>query len=242
MSCREDHQHSGCSHDHHSHGHGHGGHDHSDDKTGPERGDEASLYRFIDIHNVRCLNESVPDSGKTVIKPFENRLDETKFVESDCDEQLIFYIPFTGNVKLKSIGIRGGPEGFSPRTIKLFANHDHLDFDTVESTLPAQSIDLIDPASQIAAFSTSSSSRDGNGGGDVIWYNTKIAKFTNIRNLWVFVENNYGEDVTKISYLGFRGEWSEFNRDPIITIYEAAPNPADHQTEVNDVLKSNHLV
>ena len=30
-----------------------------------------NLYKFIDIQNLVCLNESVPDSGKKVFKPFE---------------------------------------------------------------------------------------------------------------------------------------------------------------------------
>lgn len=30
-----------------------------------------SLYRYIDTQNVVCLNESVPESGKKVFKPFE---------------------------------------------------------------------------------------------------------------------------------------------------------------------------
>jgi len=35
------------------------------------------------------------------IKPYDQRFDTTKWLESDADEQLIIKIPFTGSVKLK---------------------------------------------------------------------------------------------------------------------------------------------
>jgi hypothetical protein len=45
----------------------------------------------------------VDNSGRGVFKAYEQRLDRTQFVESDADEELLFNIPFTGNVKLKGI-------------------------------------------------------------------------------------------------------------------------------------------
>ena len=62
-----------------------------------------SLYQKIDFANFECLNESEEDSGKRVFRPWENRLDKNSSdcVTSDCDAELLFNIPFTGNVKLK---------------------------------------------------------------------------------------------------------------------------------------------
>jgi hypothetical protein len=65
-------------HDHSQDGHGHGHHDHEHDHDGPERGAEESLYSRIDRDNVRCLNEREPNSGKNVIKPWNEREDTTK--------------------------------------------------------------------------------------------------------------------------------------------------------------------
>lgn len=56
-----------CDHD----GHGHG-HDHSSEA---ELGLQYSLYQKIDLEHVVCLNESVDGSGKTVFKPWNERLD-----------------------------------------------------------------------------------------------------------------------------------------------------------------------
>jgi len=38
----------------------------------------ASLYQKIDVEKLQCLNESEEGSGKTVFKPWEDRLDRTK--------------------------------------------------------------------------------------------------------------------------------------------------------------------
>ena len=37
-----------------------------------------SLYQKIDIDHVICLNEEEEDSGKTIFKAWENRLDKEK--------------------------------------------------------------------------------------------------------------------------------------------------------------------
>ncbi len=62
-----------------------------------------SLYQKIDLSNLECLNESEEGSGKRVFRPWQSRLDkgETDFVSSDCDAELLFNLPFTGNIKLK---------------------------------------------------------------------------------------------------------------------------------------------
>ena len=62
-----------------------------------------SLYQKIDFSKFECLNESEDDSGKRVFRPWESRLDKnsSNCVTSDCDAELLFNIPFTGNVKLK---------------------------------------------------------------------------------------------------------------------------------------------
>jgi len=60
-----------------------------------------SLYQKVDLAKLECLNEAEEGSGKSVLKPWEDRKDRSKFVTSDADAELLFNIPFTGNVKLK---------------------------------------------------------------------------------------------------------------------------------------------
>lgn len=50
-------------------------HDHDDL---PESGEQFLLYSKIDIDNVNCLNESEPNSGKNVIRPWNERMDDSK--------------------------------------------------------------------------------------------------------------------------------------------------------------------
>jgi len=81
------------------HGHGHGGgHSHSGCCEGEhepaERGLEYALYQRIDIEKLQCLNESIDGDGRLVFKPWDQRRDREKFVESDADEELLFNIPY----------------------------------------------------------------------------------------------------------------------------------------------------
>lgn len=54
-------------------------HDHED---APGSGDQFLLYSRIDRDNVRCLNEAEPGTGKSTIKPWNERMDNTKVPES----------------------------------------------------------------------------------------------------------------------------------------------------------------
>lgn len=58
------------------------------------------------------------------------------------------------------------------------------------------------------------------------------AKWNNTTSIDIFFENNHGngeEDVTRLQYLGFKGEWTLLNREAIVVSYEAAANPKDHK-------------
>jgi hypothetical protein len=59
----------------------------------------------------------------------------------------------------------------------------------------------------------------------------KRALFNTVRSLDLFFEDNWGqgeEDETRISYIGFKGEWMKLSREPVNFLYEAAANPKDH--------------
>jgi hypothetical protein len=96
--------------------------------------------------------------------------------------------------------------------LKLFINRSDLDFDTASEMTPTQTLEL----SQTS---------------DVQEVPVKRALFGKVQRLTLFFEDNFGdgdEDVTRISYLGFRGEWMALGRAPAQIIYETAANPNDH--------------
>ncbi|MQL94873.1 hypothetical protein Taro_027531 [Colocasia esculenta] len=91
---------------------------------------------------VSALNESTAGSVKSVFKPWEHRLNSSEgFLESnDGDPELLVFIPFTSDVKLKSISIVGGADGTSPSKMRAFINRDGIDFSDAQTMQPVQVI------------------------------------------------------------------------------------------------------
>ncbi|CAA7268165.1 unnamed protein product [Cyclocybe aegerita] len=194
-------------HEHHD-GCGHESHDHDHEHDSPEHGFQDNLFNHIDRQNVVVLNSD--GLATDIIKPWHARLDENKYVESDADDQLIIRVPFTGSVRLRSVLLKAGPGDQTPSKITLFANEPTLDFDDVTDKQPIQEFDV--PR-----------------GREVGEYAVKTAKFSNVSNLTIFVPAAQGADATRIYYLGFLGTWTETKHQPVITVYEAQANLADHE-------------
>ena len=71
--------------------------------------------------------------------------------------------------------------------------------------------------------------RDSDGG---VEYPTKIVKFSNIHCVSLHFPSNFGDETTKIYYIGLKGDFTEAPREGVlIANYEAAPNPADHKLD-----------
>jgi len=200
-----------CGHEHHDHG--------------PKVEDLGSLYTLytkIDVQKVQCLNEDKEGSGVTVFKPWHERLDTENFVESDCDEELLFNIPFTGSVKLKGIIIIGGEDNYHPSKMKLYKNRPHMTFDDTGAQCD-QEFDL-------------QPDHEGK-----LEYYTKVAKFSNVEHLSIYLPSNFGEDTTKVYYIGFKGDFTKSHKHGVtICNYEARANPADHS--VKDFNPTSHSV
>lgn len=200
-------------HDHsHGHGHGHGGgHDHSHDS---EPALQSNLYKQINFDTIITLNEAEPRSGAAIVqKTWAERLNDDPQLESDADEQLLMHVPFAGSCKLYSILIRTSDSPSAPLTLKVFRNRDDLDFSTASDLKPTQKLTL--PRTN-----------------DVAEVPLNRAQWNMTTNINLFFEDNHSggeEDVTKISYLGFKGDFMALNREPVNVLYEAAANPSDHK-------------
>ncbi|KAH7847855.1 hypothetical protein Vadar_030958 [Vaccinium darrowii] len=146
----------------------------------------ADLLDFVDWSGVECLNQSTSHSLANALKQ-GYREDEGLNLESDADEQLLIYIPFTQVIKLHSIAINGTEEE-GPKTVKLFANREHMGFSNVNDFPPSDAVVL---------------SLDNLKGKPVV---LKYVKFQNVRSLTIFVEDNQsGSEVTKIQKIVLYG-------------------------------------
>lgn len=203
----------------HGHGHSHGGceadHDHAPDA---DRGTVYSLYLKIDTERVQCLNEAEEGSARYVFKPWDQRLDKEKFVESDCDEELLFNIPFTGSVKLKGIIVIGGEEDTHPNKMRVYKNRPNMTFDDTGST-PDQEFEL---------------HPDPNG---ALEYATKVTRFNQCESVSLHFPSNFGGETTKVYYIGLKGDFAEAHRHEVtICTYESAPQAADHKQNLFDTV------
>lgn len=41
--------------------------------------------------------------------------------------------------------------------------------------------------------------------------------------LWLFVSSNYGAATTEVMFIGFKGEFTKYRREPVETVYESRP-------------------
>ncbi|KAJ6190163.1 hypothetical protein N7519_000184 [Penicillium mononematosum] len=208
---------------HHDHGHCHGeDHDHTNDITPAI---QSLLYSQINFDLITTLNETTPNSGASVVrKTWAERLNDKPELESDADEQLLMTIPFNGQVNVHSLLLYTAPTNSAPRTVKLFKNRDDLDFSTASELHPAQTIEVPQPVP----------------GADVFELPLNRAHWNATTSVTLFFEDNWSdgeEDVTKVGYVGFKGQFMKLTREPVNFLYEAAANPQDHVSipGVNDI-------
>ncbi|KAL8834715.1 MAG: hypothetical protein Q9176_007322 [Flavoplaca citrina] len=191
----------------HNHDHGPGNHSH-DDEVEPAL--QSLIWKQIDFESIRTLNEREPDQGAKILeKTWPQRLDPEPILESDSDEQILMFVPFTGVLKLHSVLIRSLEDSSAPKTLKLYLNRDDLDFSTASDLQPKQTLEL----------SQTSEIQD---------LPVKRTSFGNTYSLTLFFEDNFGNEITRISWIGFKGEFMNLNREPVEVLYEKAANPKDH--------------
>ncbi|CAG8036891.1 unnamed protein product [Penicillium salamii] len=198
---------------HHDHSGGcHGeDHDHSNDITPAI---QSLLYSQIDFGRIITLNETTPKAGAAIVqKTWAERLNDEPELESDADEQLLMTIP--GQANIHSVLLYTAPTISAPKTVKLFKNRDDLDFSTASELHPTQTLEVPQPVP----------------GADVFELPLNRAHWNATASITLFFEDNWSdgeEDVTKVGYVGFKGQFMKLTREPINFLYEAAANPQDH--------------
>jgi len=111
------------------------------------------LFQVIDHDHLYCLNAQNPKTCKEVFRQ-RNRMHDHNVEPIVSDEEdgpvLIFYVPFTCTVKLKSINIIGGSDCKAPSKAKLYINQEAFDFSILEEESHVQELELVEnPVGQI---------------------------------------------------------------------------------------------
>lgn len=88
--------------------------------SGEGAADDSNLFAYIDRDQVFGLNLADPETAKHPIKPWDKRLDtelsaESLFLADEDGALFVLTIPFTTNVRLKSILLNPGRGDFAPR-------------------------------------------------------------------------------------------------------------------------------
>lgn len=234
---------SGC--DGHSHDHDHA----EPDDTNASLG--TSLRPSIDFPGVQCLNESRPNSGRDVLKFYEDRLSSAPSLMSqedpDEDPELLMIVPFTEAVTMKSLCVlsyadaptasNAGMPTAAPRTLRVYVNRPNLDFDTVRDLKPAQTINLSSASHQWS---------DEHAGGTIDYPLRPAGRFQNVSEIALYFCDNHAmpegsggsndmddtdEDrmPTEVTYIGFKGKGTNMKRKAVECIYETQGMKKDHQ-------------
>ena len=164
------------------------------------------------MESVECFNEKSNGSIKNVIRPLEDRMDFTKgLCMSNYGRDLVVYIPFNGEIRVKAINVIGGEEGTAPSKMKVYKNVEAVDINILEDKKPLQEIDM-----------------NENTTGD-LEYLLNVSKFTNVSNLVLGFDENFGAKSTVIKFIGLKGEKLREKVKIGEIIYEVRANIADHK-------------
>ncbi|KAF9653487.1 DUF1000-domain-containing protein [Thelephora ganbajun] len=178
--------------------------------TGNFGSETGNLYGVIDKYNVHGLNLTVPEDAKAIIKPWDEREDTTRYADSNVDDQVVIHIPFAQNVRLRSISLKLGRGELAPRHLRIYANHTTIvDFEDAEVTKPQLNVTL----------------QEGEVG--VIEYPLNTPAFANIHSLSIFFGEAVGGEVTRLYYIGFRGDTRTPRKEGHSKLEIPAANAAD---------------
>ncbi|KAH9852231.1 DUF1000-domain-containing protein [Lenzites betulinus] len=174
--------------------------------------DLTNLYGSIDKHNVHGLNLTVPEDAQNIIKPWDEREDTSKFAESGVDDQVIIHVPFTQNVRLRSVLLKLGRGEMTPRRLRIYANRTTIvDFSEAEDITPQLNISLLQ--GEVAVHE----------------YPLRAASFANVHSLSLFFSESVGGDMLRLYYIGFRGDSRSQRKDGTEKLEVPAANAADTQ-------------
>lgn len=234
-----------CEDEYHSHNHDHDndhGHDHGHSHDTPiENFSQQSLYAYIDTTKVQVRNgvssDRITELPKCFLKPQGEKYDTSRYVESDADCQLLIQIPFTASVKVFTMLLRVNKSGAgysTPKAIQLYKNYNkNLDFDTISDLKADYTFEFPNNIGVEPDYSGESLADENT----FMKFDLPRNIFQNCESVTMFIKDNWSDDeddLDRIYYCELRGEVTGKLRNlgaPIVTVYEAAPNPVHAKLE-----------
>jgi len=152
-------------------------------------GSGASLTSQIDMTQTQCLNQSAEHTWKDLFAKGSK-----KYLESDADEQLLLTVTFKSEINVRTIMLQSTKDGKAPKSLKLFLNNTHMDFNDAESETAVQEFNLKEKD-----YKEVPENKD-----EINAELSLSTKFKKVRSLSIFVSSNMGsKSTTVISELSF---------------------------------------
>ena len=155
------------------------------------------LLNYIKLNECGALNLCEQQGSNDLNKLFTQNLDQNAIaIKSENDEQLLLFIPFKSRIKIEAIGLGLPYDETCPKTIKLFSGKKNIDFDDAETMEATKTIKIKSIPKQ-------------KNDDDVFWtksFPLKLTKFRNINYLTIFIQDNYGDDISGLLKIELWGQ------------------------------------
>lgn len=171
--------------------------------------DSDNLYTSILKFDVHGLNLTVPEDAQAVIKSWGDREDTTQSAKSNVDDQLVLFIPFAENVRIKTLLLKHAGGENAPQRLRMYANRAGIvDFDNVDNIRPHFDIAL-------------------QSGVSIVEYPLRAPVFSSVHSLSLFFSDAGGGECTELYYVGFRGNTRSTRREGTQKLEIPAANAPD---------------
>jgi len=149
---------------------------------------DISLLAHLDPSQINCLNESSQHTLKSLL----DSTNQSGYLLSDADEQLLLNIPFNQTVRIRSLVLHTANVSQAPLKIKLLINRPSVGFEDVEDAEEDEVAQVLEVTREQVAESKRIPLR--------------FVRFQSVNSLHIFVASNQGgEDETRIDSLDIYG-------------------------------------
>ncbi|KAG8892486.1 hypothetical protein FRB99_002690 [Tulasnella sp. 403] len=171
----------------------------------------SNLFNSIDRDNVFGLNLTVPEDAREIVKPWESRESLEKWADSGEDDEASRPTPRSGmsnNVRIRSVILKLGRGETCPRRVRIYANAPHgIGFS--DDTKPTQDLSLPENAETATE------------------YPVRVSAFASVNSITLFFSNSPSSELSRVYYIGFKGEAKKALKEPGTKLELPAANAAD---------------